>query len=217
MSNPPVDGAGRPTLIVTCRHRCALPVSARGSKKSAPPSIDPRRAERSHGALRGAGSTVRMKRRPRRRPRRLRQTTVREGSNVNGKHLVGLAIGTGVLLVVAGAPAGRDPAAVAETPGPSSRAGQAIYRTHCAACHGASGRGDGEASGLLFPKPRDLTSGRFRLRSTPSGSLPTDEDLVRTVTRHQDARPFGTAAGLGRVSDQRSIAASTPGPNIWFR
>ena len=30
--------------------------------------------------------------------------------------------------------------------------------------------------------PRDFTAGVYKFRSTPSGSLPTDEDLMRTIT-----------------------------------
>ncbi len=31
-----------------------------------------------------------------------------------------------------------------------------LYARHCAVCHGATGRGDGPAAGLLTPPPRDL-------------------------------------------------------------
>jgi len=58
--------------------------------------------------------------------------------------------------------------------------GKALYEKKCAVCHGTDGRGDGTAAYLLYPKPRDLTSGRFKVRSTMN--LPTDEDLFRTVT-----------------------------------
>jgi mono/diheme cytochrome c family protein len=34
----------------------------------------------------------------------------------------------------------------------------------------------------LRPQPRDFTHGLFRYRSTPTGQLPSDEDLLRTVT-----------------------------------
>ncbi|HZP41077.1 MAG TPA: cytochrome c [Candidatus Binatia bacterium] len=63
----------------------------------------------------------------------------------------------------------------------------AVYRHACAWCHGATGRGDGPAafsvSRYRAPRPRDFTRGRFELRSTPSGALPTDADLLRTVER----------------------------------
>ena len=41
--------------------------------------------------------------------------------------------------------------------------GQRVYEKQCAACHGQDGRGDGEAAYLLYPKPRDLTAGKFAL------------------------------------------------------
>jgi len=62
-----------------------------------------------------------------------------------------------------------------------------VYDHSCAWCHGKDGRGDGPAAfsiGKRFsPLPRDFTRGRFKLRSTPSGQLPTDDDLLRTVER----------------------------------
>ena len=61
------------------------------------------------------------------------------------------------------------------------RSGKAVYDAHCVECHGASGRGDGESAGLLVPKPRDFTSGRYKIRSTESGSVPTDDDLIQSI------------------------------------
>jgi mono/diheme cytochrome c family protein len=67
---------------------------------------------------------------------------------------------------------------------PVTRADPAtIYQERCAVCHGAAGRGDGPAAGMLTPPPRDFTSGAYKLRSTPSGALPTAEDVVRTIRR----------------------------------
>jgi mono/diheme cytochrome c family protein len=60
--------------------------------------------------------------------------------------------------------------------------GRRVYDVQCAACHGAAGRGDGEAAYLLYPKPRDFTSGTYRLVSTWE-RRPTDEDLYRTISR----------------------------------
>ena len=61
--------------------------------------------------------------------------------------------------------------------------GKEEYEEHCIGCHGAKGDGNGLAATFLFPRPRDFTIGVFKFRSTPSGSLPTDGDLFRTITR----------------------------------
>jgi mono/diheme cytochrome c family protein len=61
--------------------------------------------------------------------------------------------------------------------------GHAIYDSHCVECHGAQGRGDGPAAPMLAPRPRDFTSGKYEIRTTESGSVPTDDDLIQTVRR----------------------------------
>jgi mono/diheme cytochrome c family protein len=61
------------------------------------------------------------------------------------------------------------------------------YRTACAPCHGIGGRGDGPTAFSIAPgqapRPRDFTTGLYKLRSTPSGRVPTRDDLVRTIRR----------------------------------
>jgi len=64
----------------------------------------------------------------------------------------------------------------------SAADGKTLYEVKCGVCHGAKGDGLGDAAYLLFPKPRDFTRGVYKFRSTSSGSLPTDQDLDRTVT-----------------------------------
>lgn len=65
--------------------------------------------------------------------------------------------------------------------------GRHIYERACLWCHGANGRGDGPAGWFIgryeAPRPRNFVSEGFKLRSTPSGELPSDQDLFRTVTR----------------------------------
>ena len=68
-------------------------------------------------------------------------------------------------------------------PGVAAQSGRTVYEQHCAACHGASGDGNGPASVWLFPKPRNFNAGLFKVQSTPAGSLPTDADLLQSVTR----------------------------------
>ena len=60
--------------------------------------------------------------------------------------------------------------------------GKQTFDKECAACHGAAGNGEGDAAYLLYPRPRDFTSGQFRLISTWDG-VPTDEDLFITISR----------------------------------
>lgn len=59
--------------------------------------------------------------------------------------------------------------------------GYVLYQHNCAACHGERGDGRGASAHVLGPGPRDFTSGVYKLRSTPSGSLPLDSDLMRTL------------------------------------
>jgi cytochrome c oxidase cbb3-type subunit 2 len=66
-----------------------------------------------------------------------------------------------------------------DRPGP----GRAVYEARCVGCHGPKGDGNGPAATFLSPRPRNFTLGVFKFRTTPSGSLPTDGDLFRTVTR----------------------------------
>ena len=57
------------------------------------------------------------------------------------------------------------------------------YRRYCIGCHGPAGDGNGENAQWIEPKPRDFTAAVFKCRSTPTGTLPTDEDLYHSVSR----------------------------------
>lgn len=61
--------------------------------------------------------------------------------------------------------------------------GREVYGRYCSGCHGVAGDGNGAAAEMLIVKPRDFTKGVFKFRSTPAGTLPTDDDLFRTITR----------------------------------
>lgn len=62
-------------------------------------------------------------------------------------------------------------------------AGKVVYDKYCSQCHGENGDGKGIAAPYLRPAPRDFTSGKFKIRSTPTGYLPTDADLEHSI-RH---------------------------------
>ena len=59
--------------------------------------------------------------------------------------------------------------------------GKAVYDKWCAGCHGVDGKGKGPAATHMLPRPRDFTIGLYQIRSTPNGSLPTDDDLMHII------------------------------------
>ncbi len=61
--------------------------------------------------------------------------------------------------------------------------GKEIYMKRCWFCHGAEGKGDGPVADYLNPRPRDFTSGMYKLRTTKDAEAPLDEDLFRTVAK----------------------------------
>jgi len=65
----------------------------------------------------------------------------------------------------------------------NAASGKEFYRRWCVGCHGKEGNGEGENAQWIDPKPRDFTEALFRWRSTPTGTLPTDQDLYDTITR----------------------------------
>ena len=64
----------------------------------------------------------------------------------------------------------------------ASEAGKALYEDKCAHCHGIEGAGDGAAAENLLPRPRDFTRGLYKIRSTESAQLPTDQDLFDIIS-----------------------------------
>ena len=59
--------------------------------------------------------------------------------------------------------------------------GKLVYEKWCAGCHGETGAGDGAAAPYMLPRPRDFTGAVFKIRTTASGQLPTDADILRAV------------------------------------
>jgi cytochrome c oxidase cbb3-type subunit 2 len=62
-------------------------------------------------------------------------------------------------------------------------AGREVYMRRCVGCHGEKGDGNGPAATFMDPRPRNFQDATFKFRVTPSGSLPTDGDLFRTIIR----------------------------------
>lgn len=62
--------------------------------------------------------------------------------------------------------------------------GKQVYQRRCAGCHSVKGDGNGPAAAFMQQdRPRNFNLGVFKFRLTPSGSMPDDGDLLRTITR----------------------------------
>jgi DMSO reductase family type II enzyme heme b subunit len=72
------------------------------------------------------------------------------------------------------------PGAAAAQPGDAA-VGKAVYELKCAPCHGVKGDGKGPGADQLDPRPRDFTSGIYKIRST-SNKPPTDQDIFHVIT-----------------------------------
>src|SRR5580692_5810319 len=62
-------------------------------------------------------------------------------------------------------------------------AGKPLYYRYCWGCHGARGDGNGENAPYVTPTPRNFVQATFKCRSTPTGTLPQDQDLYNTLVR----------------------------------
>jgi len=78
-------------------------------------------------------------------------------------------------------------------------AGKVLYDKNCAQCHGEKGDGNGYATSHVFPRPRDFTTGKFKVRTTPNGALPTHQDLVSIIRR---GMPYTSMPAWPALSDQ---------------
>ena len=78
--------------------------------------------------------------------------------------------------------------------------GKQLYLKYCSQCHGEKGDGEGYATPHLRPRPRDFTSGKFKIRTTPNGALPTHQDLVNIIRR---GMPYTSMPAWPTLSDQQ--------------
>ena len=82
--------------------------------------------------------------------------------------------------------------------------GKTTFETNCSSCHGISGKGDGPISAALNPKPRDFSTGEFKLDADGSGS-PGDGGDLKLVIKN-GALPYGGSAlmaGWPTFSDEQ--------------
>jgi mono/diheme cytochrome c family protein len=104
-----------------------------------------------------------------------------------------------VLIAALGARAGTVRAQAPDVGTDAQReSGKKLYLKYCSQCHGEKGDGEGYAAPHLRPRPRDFTMGKFKVRTTPTGALPTHQDLVNIIRR---GMPYTTMPAWPTLSD----------------
>jgi len=105
-----------------------------------------------------------------------------------------------LIAALSGALTGRSRAASPDIGTEAQReSGKQLYLKNCSQCHGEKGDGEGYAAVHLRPRPRNFTSGKFKVRSTPNGSLPTHQDLVNIIRR---GMPYTSMPAWPNFADQ---------------
>jgi mono/diheme cytochrome c family protein len=114
----------------------------------------------------------------------------------------GKSLGCGAVLIAAlcAAAAGSMRVAAQDLGTEAQReAGKTLYLKNCSQCHGEKGDGEGYAAPHLRPRPRNFTTAKFKIRTTPNGALPTHQDLVNII-RH--GMPYTSMPAWPTLSDQ---------------
>lgn len=91
------------------------------------------------------------------------------------------------------------PAPASLPPSRAARRGLVDFGRYCSSCHGWAGDGQGKSADRFEAAATDFTRGVYKCRSTPSGSLPTDDDLRRSIVQGLDGSgmpPFNTLGPL---------------------
>ena len=114
-----------------------------------------------------------------------------------------------------GAPIAAPKAPPRETP--KLRAlGRSLFERRCVGCHGENGDGRGPHAARLGVRPTDFAIGVYKLRSTPTGSLPTDGDLFATLTRGVHGTPMMPWATLSE-EERWALVAQLKSFSVRFR
>jgi len=96
------------------------------------------------------------------------------------------------------------PASARPRLGGAAGGGKKLYDMNCSQCHG-----DQETAGASQPvraaEARDFTAGKFKIRTTPSGALPTTQDLKHHPRRHALTRHARMAAVQRPAADRARL------------
>ena len=113
--------------------------------------------------------------------------------------------------------------------------GKYIFERNCIVCHGPRGDGKGEMAPTLVPRPRSFREGMFKFRTTPFGTLPTEDDLRHTIKHGLTGTAMGMFSQLTdedvtnvieyvksfsrrwRKAENHALAVPLPSPPAWFK
>jgi mono/diheme cytochrome c family protein len=104
-----------------------------------------------------------------------------------------------VSLWVCAAPTGAVRAAQEVGTESQRESGKKLYLKYCSQCHGEQGDGEGYAAPHLRPRPRNFTTGKFKVRTTPNGALPPHQDLINIIRR---GMPYTSMPAWPNLADQ---------------
>ncbi len=85
--------------------------------------------------------------------------------------------------------------------------GKPVYDSNCAHCHGEEADGQGYAFEVTFPRPRDLTSGMFKFRTTASGEYPTPDNLIEIISEGMPGTSMPPWKGVLSTEEIRNVSA----------
>jgi cytochrome c oxidase cbb3-type subunit 2 len=78
------------------------------------------------------------------------------------------------------------PAPPSGPPNAAARRGKVDFDRYCAECHGRAGDGRGPSAKRFAVAATNFTTGVYKCRSTPTDTLPTDDDLRRSIREGLD-------------------------------
>jgi cytochrome c len=80
------------------------------------------------------------------------------------------------------------------------------FTRYCVSCHGYAGDGNGKTGQQFDAAATDFTRGVYKCRSTPTGTLPTDEDLRRSIMRGLSDSGMPSFVALGPMQTDDLVA-----------
>lgn len=88
----------------------------------------------------------------------------------------------------------------------AGRYGAHEFARYCASCHGYAGDGNGKTGQQFDAAATDFTRGVYKCRSTPTGTLPTDEDLRRSIVYGLSDSGMPSFVALGAMQTDDLVA-----------